>query len=479
MPCDITTRDNLSMTPSGETDRDIFHLIVVSRDASKILLSSNEFGWSLPCVEVLPRKRVAHELSLELNARLGMEAYCLFVPNFPTPDRSARQANYAVLESIPHDDHAPSGSFWMPRTAFAGQIVLPVEEKDAIEESLRELDSYVSEPQTGPFGRPGWLEELFEWAQEQLSPLGLRTNGNFRQFNASPTFSLIRLETTGPAVWFKATGKPNVHELPITLSLTRLFPGYLPAILGVRSAWNSWLSDEVSNTTLDQFSELSIWESVAKDLAELQIASIGKSRALLEAQCRDLRLPKLIGLIAPFLARMGDFMAAQETQVPLPLAVRELDFLGERLQEAISILQGLGLPDTLGHTDLNPGNVLVSPARTVFLDWAEACVTSPFVTFEYLAEHLRRSNVADPKKCERAATAYRRPWESYLSRDDLRRAMAVSPLVAAFAYAVAGNAWCLPDSLSKAPHGGFLRSLTRRMHREATRLAERSARCSA
>ena len=261
----------------------------------------------------------------------------------------------------------------MPRTAFAGQIVLPVEEKDAIEESLRELDSYVSEPQTGPFGRPGWLEELFEWAQEQLSPLGLRANGNFRQLNASPTFSLIRLETTGPAVWFKATGKPNVHELPITLSLTRLFPGYLPAILGVRSAWNSWLSDEVSNTTLDQFTELSIWENVAKDLAELQIASIGKSRALLEAQCRDLRLPKLIGLIAPFLARMGDFMAAQETQVPLPLAVRELDCLGERLREAISILQGLGLPHTLGHTDLNPGNVLVSPARTVLPPAESVC----------------------------------------------------------------------------------------------------------
>ena len=39
------------MTPLlAKTDRDIFHLIVVSRDASKILLSlgKSEFGWSLP-----------------------------------------------------------------------------------------------------------------------------------------------------------------------------------------------------------------------------------------------------------------------------------------------------------------------------------------------------------------------------------------------------------------------------------------------
>ena len=467
------------MKPLDQAERDTFRLIVVRRNGSEIFLLSSDSGWTLPCVQVFPRERIPHQLTSALNEQFGMQAYCLFLPSFTAPDRNAGRENYAVLESIKQNDKAPTGTCWTSRMASTCKCIHPVEDVDATTKSLRELDSYVSEPKRGPFGRPGWLKELFTWTHEQLSPLGLRVNGSFRQFNASPTFSLIRFETDGPAVWFKAAGKPNAHELPITMSLARLFPGYLPAILGVRPSWNSWLSEEASNTTLNQFTELSIWERVATDLAELQIASIGKSCALLEAQCRDLRCAKLIDLIQPFLARMIEFMALQKKQSPPPLAPRELDFVGERLHESISVLQDLGFPDTLGHIDLNPGNILVTPARTVFLDWAEGCVTSPFIIFEYLAEHLRKSNIADPQKCERTAAAYRRPWQSFLSPDDLMRAMTVSPLVAVFAYAVAGNAWRSPDTLHGPSNAGFLRSLTRRMHREAIRLPERSVRCSA
>jgi hypothetical protein len=34
---------------------------------------------------------------------------------------------------------------------------------------------------------------------------------------------LVRFETTREPVWFKAVGKPNLHELAITLLLTALF----------------------------------------------------------------------------------------------------------------------------------------------------------------------------------------------------------------------------------------------------------------
>src|SRR4029077_14190151 len=169
-----------------------------------------------------------------------------------------------------------------------------------------------NQPQTGPFGRPGWLRELFIWAQGQLSPFGLHLSGNFQQFNASPTFSLIRLETKGPAAWFKATGEPNRHELPLTVSLTRLFPRNLPAILGIHPSWNGWLSKEASGATLDQFQDLSAWKMVAEDLDELQIASIGKDDEVLTAGCKDLRLPFLVDLIDRFIDRMAEFMAAQQ-----------------------------------------------------------------------------------------------------------------------------------------------------------------------
>jgi hypothetical protein len=65
--------------------------------------------------------------------------------------------------------------------------------------SLGELKSYAAGEKPGRFGRATWLRELIQWAEEQVTPLGVRLTGNFRQLNTSPTF-LIRLETNSLAL---------------------------------------------------------------------------------------------------------------------------------------------------------------------------------------------------------------------------------------------------------------------------------------
>ena len=466
------------MKTLGHTEPVTFRLIIVRRHGSEVLLRSDESGWTLPCVKALPSERLALQLTTELDRQFGFRAYCLFTQTINSND-NMRRWSYAVLESFTQNDHVPRGMCWVCRAALAYPDARTTDDADALTQSLAELDLYACQAKAAPFGRSGWFRDLFAWTQDQLSPMGLRANGSFRQLNASPTFSLIRLETNGPAVWFKATGNPNRHELPITLLLSRLFPANLPPLLGVHQSWNAWLSEEVSDKTLEHFPEIRIWERAGIELAELEIASIGRSSALLGAQCKDLRLPRLADLVAPFLACMAEFMAAQETQSPPPLTIRELDFVGEGLREAFAIHNDLRVPVTLGHIDLNPGNILVSPSRCVFLDWAEACVTNPFFTFEYLAEHFRHTKIGGAGACERLITAYRRPWRAFLSDGEFARAMEASPLIAVFAFAVAGDVWRLPNTLHRASDAGFLRSLTRRMHREAIRLAERSVRCSA
>ena len=74
----------------------------------------------------------------------------------------------------------------------------------------------------------GWFSELRNWIESVVEPIGLHVNGRFRQLNASPSFSLIRFETDGPALWFKAVGEPNQREFTITCPLAQLFPDYLP-----------------------------------------------------------------------------------------------------------------------------------------------------------------------------------------------------------------------------------------------------------
>jgi aminoglycoside phosphotransferase (APT) family kinase protein len=167
---------------------------------------------------------------------------------------------------------------------------------------------------------------------------------------------------------------------------------------------------------------------------------------------------------------MTELMAAQEKQSPAPLTELQLRFLGAQLKQAMELLFDVGLPDALGHIDFNPGNILVSPERCVFLDWTEGCLTNPLITFEYLREHLGRSQIKDAEGEQRISAAYLRPWHSSFSPKELARARTVSPLISVFVYAVASDTWKTADSLSNPRVAGYLRSLGRRMYREAIRM---------
>jgi len=465
------------MNCNEQNDRETYRLMITRRRATELLLAANGSVWSLPRVKVRTGQRLAEQLTEAVRKTFGTEAYSLFVPGLVSAPENALGTKFALLESVKQNDAAPPGTCWVPSTTTSGEAPLPAEEGAAVRASLQEVKRYLAEPLSGPFARPGWLKELFEWVQQQLEPLGVRVTGNFQQLNASPTFSLIRIETNGPAVWFKATGEPNTHELPVTVTLARLFPCYVPVLLGVHSSWNGWLSREAPGSTLDNFAELSAWTRAANTLAKLQIASIGKTAELLESGCKDHALLRLIEQIDPFLARMGALMATQKKQPPVILTESQLQLLGDELKDACSMLRDLGFPNTLGHVDFNPGNILASPETCIFLDWAEGCVTTPLITFEYLREHCRRYHLEEAKAAESIASAYLHPWQSFFSPEDLARGMALTPLVAVFAYAVSGNTWRSSETLRNPALAGYLRSLTRRMHREAIRIGERSEPC--
>ena len=70
----------------------------------------------------------------------------------------------------------------------------------------------------------------------------------------------------------------------------------------------------------------------------------------------------------------------------------------------------IGMPDTLGHLDFNPGNILCSANQCVFLDWAEAYVGPTFLTFQYLIEHLGRSLAQREVGPQRLVDHYASNW---------------------------------------------------------------------
>jgi hypothetical protein len=460
------------MSPDQQTTQASYRLIVTRRNRSEILLSSRGRAWSLPSVEIAHGLRIAEQLCATLYAQSGFRAYCLLVPALVFATQHC-----AVMEAADPGESASAGTCWKPLDAATCAAMESLEDRTVTQKSIAALDLYRRRPLHAPFARPGWLSELLAWAREQLGPPGL--TGAFTQLNASPAFSLMRLETNDSAVWFKATGEPNRHELPITACVARLFPGYVPELLAVHSGWNGWLTREAPGRKLALATGLPLWLKAAHDLARLQISSIGKQAELLAGSCRDLRVRTLSAEIDPFIDHLRGLMAAQDKQRPAPLTDSELTLLRDSLEQACSRLCEMDLPDTLGHLDLNPGNIVVSPERSRFLDWAEGCVTNPLITFAYLSEHFRRSGFASAQTTEALAAAYLDPWLSLVSASELARAMELTPLLAVFAYAVTAHSLRSFEGVPDPALAGYLRSLARRMWRETTEQSARSESCPA
>ncbi len=446
------------------TEADLYRIILFASGGAELLVLPENGRLRLPTLGIPKHQRVARNLTASMRCEWFQEAVCLFCLD-STPTSS--EARYQVMESCEESPPHAAGSRWVSVSSLEESQFEEAADYAAVAKSFAACKEYAGGRTHGPFARLGWFAELIAWVHDEIRTEGLTLSGRFSQLNSSPTFSLVRFETNGPAVWFKAVGAPNVREFRISRNLARLLPRFVPRMLAVREDWNAWLSAEAEGTQPDQNSDLSSWTMVATALADLQIASLGNTLHLIDAGCRDVRACTLGRLVDPFFEVMAELMDRQTKDSPAPLSRKELTALGAQLKDAVSRYQDLEIHNTLGHLDFNPGNIIASEGRCVFLDWAEAYAGPPFLTFEYLREHLRRLRHQD-SSCEAALVdAYSRNWQCFLSPAKITGALALSPLLAVFAYAASGAAWRDETRRCDQPTAGYLRSLTRRVKREA------------
>jgi hypothetical protein len=462
------------MESRGQSERETCRLIVFGRDGTDVLLKLTEAGFVFPCVKVPRWERLAENLTAALKQDWGCDAVCLFTPDVSSQDGNADGHHYEVMECW-HDQHI-DGTEWKRVHSLTADSFQDESDFRTLTRCLHELDAYEHDP-SSPFARKGWTTRVQAWATDAIRPLGLELGPSFRQYNASPSFSLIRLETNGPAIWFKAVGEPNLREFSITLKLAELFPEFVPEILGTKLEWNAWLSREVEGTSLGDTREFALWERAATSLARLQVESISTADAILNSGAHDLRVDKLLTSIDPFFDLVARLMEKQPKVPPPTLSQQELGLLKLRIEDSLTLLEDLGIPNTLGHLDLNPRNIIVSVNRCVFLDWAEAYVGPPFFSFEYLLQHFRREVGADAVRESELVNAYVARWRQLLPGDLTSEALALSPLAAVFVYAAGTSVWREEDRLRDPKVSAYFRSLARRMNREAIQFSERRPAC--
>jgi len=453
---------------------DSVRIILLRRSASEILLRTERAQFALPTLDVPHYSRVVEECTRAIEKRFFIQSVCLFTPINP-PAGQQPSTRYLLLEAYRSNANLPADMSWVSVDSLSVSSFQESADLDVVTQCLTDMAGDTAN--VGFFSRKGWLREVSEWVQSHATRCGLQLTGDFRQLNASPTFSLVRFATDGPALWFKAVGEPNLHELPLSIKLTNLFPEFVPRVVASRKEWNAWLTLEAPGTHLDASSNTNAWSCASRTLAFLQIASFGSALHLREAGSKDATIRSLFHLVDPFFAAIAERMEEQVTSSPQPLSRQELLWLATEIKVHLGQLGEGTIPNTLGHLDFNPGNILISDGHCVFLDWAEAYAGHPFFTFQYLLEHARRLRGADSEWEGALIRLYAKPWEFVASRDEIAAALQIAPLLGAFVFAATGLPWRNSKIGKDLETAGLLRGLTRRMKREAEQLATRRHTC--
>jgi hypothetical protein len=456
----------VSQPPTTQTE--CYRLMLLNCEGTHVLLHEANIQYSLPEVRIPPFTRLAEQLTSVLRNIWGIQTILLFSSLIESPPE---KLHYAMVEACSRGWQVPPDFAWVPIQQATSYLT------DCGEASLLQAShAKAVQPYFGvdpaPFSRVGWIHRLNDWVKVTVAPLGIEPT-DVSQLNGSEAFSLLRFDTTRKPLWFKAVGKPNLHELPITTTLSMLFPDYLPKILSSDPLLNGWLMESGGETTLRDTEDFSAWRNAVCRLAELQIASISHTSQLSKAGCRDLCMETLSLFVDPFFEAMAGLMQQQTKNPPPPLTRAELTDVASALTNALDRLGDIGIPYTLGHSDFNPGNILVEGNRCVFTDWAEAYVGHPFLTFEYLLAHLRISCPTLVMREDCLREAYTACWRSTVCSANIERALQLSPLIAVYANAISSNSWRDPERLVVPQVPGYLRSLTRRMRQESGKLHQR------
>jgi Phosphotransferase enzyme family len=454
---------------------DFFRVLLTRNAGAELLLETSPRGACLPLVTVPTDTRTAQELTQAVERRWGLRAYVLLV--LPSEHAPGSHAATAVLEAWPPFDAVPVGTQWHPVTSLTSIDCADRSAFDVIERAFQTLGRHQSGDLEGPFVKTGWLRSVTNWVETQAAAAGLRLTGTFRELSAAPRFALLRFETNGPALWFKAVGEPHLHEYSVTRKLATMFPEFVPQIVGFRPDWNAWLTLESEGLPLDDTSRSTRWEAAAETLALLQVGSLGRRFELLEAGCKDLRPCRLVEWVGPFLEAAGKAMESQVKSSPARLTPEEVHALGPTITAAFEELEDAGVPSSLGHLDVNPGNIVVAERRCVFLDWAEAYVGPPFCAFQYLLQLCQRlrQDAADIRPA--LGAHYTNVWKHFASTKQVEISFKLAPLLAAFTYGAAEIQWQKPVSI-RPECPAYLRSLVRRMKREADVLREGRFECA-
>ncbi len=231
------------------------------------------------------------------------------------------------------------------------------------------------DPLRQPWARPGWVTTTLAWADGELAAAGWLRAGRPRQVKTWNLSCVLALPTPAGDVWCKSVPAFFAHEGPLLRLLAAREPGLTPGVVAQRVE-----SGGAATTLLEGVPGVDQWEAPEPVLAEMarrwigvQDRSAGYVDALLGIGLPDRRS-------GPLLDAVGTLVGRDDVRATLPGdTLAAVDALVAALPGRLAALDACGLPATLVHGDLHPGNWVGDGERLALVDWGDSAIGHPMV----------------------------------------------------------------------------------------------------
>lgn len=434
-----------------------YRLVIVQADSSKVLAFDTIGGYRLPSVRIPQWTRPARSLCKAIRSVWGLRVFVLDLFT-----ECAECPAWAVAELL-----IPNGNSELkPVTLDA------VEPSELGEEQWAHMAALLSEASGSSLSRVGWINEAVTWLEKETGK-NLTSKENIEQYNAGGGFALLRFHTEGDETyWLKAAGDPNAHELAVTRLLSDLAGDYLPEMIASKPEWNAWLmsgaATQVNELPGDPLQLFRFLEDAVESMARIQLNTCGHSTGLLKAGAFNQSMDSLVARSAELFNSLDEAMHLQTSTKVCRIDSKRLRELRATLVEVCQRIEGLAVPMTIVHGDMNYSNILTGCRHCQFIDWSEAYVSTPFITLQHLLLLNKMESPEIKAFTDRLLRdRYKKVWLAACESATIDRGFVYMPLLAVASAIYGRGDWFQSRSRVDARRNSYLRSLARHLDRAA------------
>jgi hypothetical protein len=242
------------------------------------------------------------------------------------------------------------------------------------------------------------------------------------QLRAWSTSTVLRVRTAAGDYYFKAVPRSGGQEAALTSYLAEHFPNVVPAVIAADLERGWLLLAACRGRKLEQVADMALWERAATRYGRLQVDCVGRADALRALGCQSRDLAALASSIAELALDTGA-LGPERPGGLTETELRRFRALVPKLRQRCEGLAACGIPDSLEHGDLWPGNVICDAETCAVIDWEDALIAHPFFSLAPLTAGLVGTGLGTAENVVRLQRAYAVGFESLAPPSRLRRAM--------------------------------------------------------